>query len=91
MFKSNRNFKLLGACAVALAAGGWATSAIAQGQTTPKGWNYEIRDGKRVPKANRVNNADGSWREEVKQGNCVTVKEKSPSGEYKETRQCNPG
>ena len=90
MFRSNRNLKLLGACAVALAAAGWATSAIAQNQATPKGWNYEIRDGKRVPKANRVSNADGSWREEVKQGNCVTVKEKSPSGEYKETRQCNP-
>ena len=89
MFRSNRNYKLLGAVAVALAAAGWATSAIAQ--STPKGWNYEIRDGKRVPKANRVSKADGSWREEVKQGNCVTVKEKSPSGEYKETRQCNPG
>ena len=69
-----------------------ASAASAQsGPATPKGWNYEIRDGKRVPKANRVSNADGSWREEVKQGNCVTVKEKSPSGEYKETRQCNPG
>ena len=91
MLKSNRNYKLIGAVAVAMAAGGLATSAIAQSQSTPKGWNYEIRDGKRVPKANRVSNADGSWREEVKQGNCVTVKEKSPSGEYKETRQCNPG
>jgi hypothetical protein len=27
----------------------------------------------------------------VRQGNCVTVKEKSAAGEYKETRQCNPG
>jgi hypothetical protein len=43
-----------------------------------------------VPKGNRVTNPDGSWREEVRQGNCVTVKERSASGEYKETRQCNP-
>jgi len=84
---------VLGAAAFA-AAVGFATAAYAQGQNqpTPKGWNYEIRDGKRVPKAgNRVNNPDGSWREEVRQGNCVTVKERSASGEYKETRQCNPG
>ena len=73
-----------------IAAAGYATVANAQTQSTPKGWNYEIKDGKRVPKGNRVTNADGSWREEVKQGNCVTVKEMSKSGEYKETRQCNP-
>ena len=74
----------------ALVAVGGATVAMAQNQTTPRGWNYEIRDGKRVPKSNRVTNADGSWREETRQGNCVTVKERSASGEYKETRQCNP-
>jgi len=44
-----------------------------------------------VPKGNRVTNPDGSWREELKQGNCVTIKERSAAGEYKETRQCNPG
>ncbi len=72
------------------------TSATAQDQQgqldqkTPKSFSYEIRDGKRVPKGNRVTNADGSWRETVRQGNCVTVKEKSAGGEYKETRQCNP-
>jgi hypothetical protein len=82
-------FLLLGS--VALVAAGCATAAIAQSQSTPRGWNYEIRDGKRVPKTgNRVTNPDGSWREEVRQGNCVTVKEMSKSGEYKETRQCNP-
>jgi hypothetical protein len=43
-----------------------------------------------VPKSDRVTKADGSWREEVRQGNCVTIKEKSATGEYKETRQCNP-
>jgi|SwirhisoilCB1_FD_contig_91_684109_length_728_multi_2_in_0_out_0_2 uncharacterized membrane protein len=61
-----------------------------QQQQTPKGWSYNIQNGQRVPKGDRQVNADGSWREEVKQGNCVTVKEKSASGEYKETRQCNP-
>jgi hypothetical protein len=75
----------------AVAAGGSASVALAQNQQTPKGWNYQIKDGKRVPKGgNRVNNPDGSWREEVKQGNCVTIKERSAAGEYKETRQCNP-
>ena len=73
-----------------VAAAGFATVAIAQNQATPKGWSYEIKDGKRVPKGNRVTKADGSWREEVRQGNCVTIKEKSAAGEYKETRQCNP-
>lgn len=80
--------------AAGVAATGLASSANAQDQSqaTPRGWNYEIRDGKRVPKAgNRVTNADGSWREEQKQGNCVTIKERSAAGEYKETRQCNPG
>jgi hypothetical protein len=56
---------------------------------TPKGWNYEIKDGKRVPKGQRVTNADGSWREETRQGSCVTVKEKTAAGEYKESRRCN--
>jgi len=58
-------------------------------QSTPKGWNYVIKDGKRVPKADRVTNADGSWREETKQGNCTTVKESSASGEVKITRKCD--
>lgn len=83
--------KLLIGSVVALGAtAAYAAAQPAQGQETPKTWNYEIRDGKRVPKGNRVTNADGSWREEIKQGNCVTIKEKSASGEYKETRQCNP-
>ena len=78
----------------AVAAAGVAGAAYAQAQPqpqTPKNWNYTIdKDGRRVPKGNRVTNPDGSWREEVRQGNCVTVKERSATGEYKETRQCNP-
>ena len=74
-----------------VAAAACATPAIAQqNQQTPKNFSYEIKDGKRVPKGNRVTNPDGSWRETVRQGNCVTIKEKSASGEYKETRQCDP-
>jgi hypothetical protein len=91
--KIGKRVLVLGAVAL-VAAAGYTTMAYAQqGQNaaTPKGWNYEIKDGKRVPKADRVTKADGSWREEVRQGNCVTVKEKSAAGEYKETRQCNPG
>src|SRR4051794_16210431 len=79
-----RRLLVLGGTAM-IAAAGLATVAVAQdqNQSTPKGWNYEIRDGKRVPKAgNRVANPDGSWREEVRQGNCVTVKERSKTGEY---------
>lgn len=85
-----RNAMLTGAAAL-LAAGGFASVAQAQAapQSTPRGWNYEIKDGKRVPKANRVTNPDGSWREESRQGNCITIKERSASGEYKETRRCD--
>jgi hypothetical protein len=86
---SVRNMLVLGAVAL-VATAAYATVASAQNQQTPKSWSYEIKDGKRVPKANRVTKADGSWREELRQGNCVTVKERSPTGEYKETRQCNP-
>jgi hypothetical protein len=79
----------------ALAGVAFAGSAMAQsndnnGRATPKGWNYEIKDGKRVPKGgNRVTNSDGSWREETRQGACVTVKEKTATGEYKESRRCD--
>ena len=83
--------KLVIVGAVGLVAAGLAAAAVAhaQPQATPKGWNYEIRDGKRVPKSNRVTNADGSWREETRQGSCVTIKEKTASGEYKESRRCD--
>jgi hypothetical protein len=80
--------------AACIAVAAFATIAQAQPksqvQQTPKGWSYDIQDGKRVPKGNRVNNPDGSWREELRQGSCITVKERSATGEYKETRQCNP-
>ena len=77
--------------ALALSVAGSANAVIVQSQepSTPKGFNYEIRDGKRVPKGNRVTAADGSWREEIRQGSCTTVKVKSASGDYSETRKCD--
>ena len=83
---------LIGAAAVlavGLAGAAYAQATTQTAQPTPKNWNWEIKDGKRVPKGNRVMNADGSWREEVRQGSCVTVKEKTATGEYKETRRCD--
>lgn len=77
-------------CVAVGAAVAFASVASAQAaQSTPKSWNYEIKDGKRVPKGERRTNADGSWREEVRQGKCVTIKERTSSGEYKETRRCD--
>ena len=86
-----RKMLVLGALA-AVATAGLAAAAYAQAQPqTPKSWSYTLdKNGQRVPKGNRVTNPDGSWREEVRQGNCVTIKERSATGEYKETRQCNP-
>ncbi|HEU4704680.1 MAG TPA: hypothetical protein VFS45_03080 [Sphingomicrobium sp.] len=81
-----RTVAVFGTIAVA-AAMGFITAAAAQ--SVPKNWSYEIKDGKRVPKAQRQVNPDGSWREEVRLGKCITIKEKSPSGEYKETRRCD--
>ncbi len=86
---------LIGATAlVAFAAASVALTGAASAQatgakSTPKNWNYEIKDGKRVPKGKRQENADGSWREEIRVGKCVTIKEKSAKGEYRETRRCD--
>jgi hypothetical protein len=75
---------------VLLAVAGIAGVAVAQDQRVPKGWSYELKDGKPVPKGNRVTNADGSWREVIRQGSCTTIKEKTANGEYRETRECTP-
>jgi hypothetical protein len=87
------------AVAVALVAGvGLASIAVAQaapagqqrGGNTPKSWNYQLdKSGHRVAKGDRVTNADGSWREEVRHGKCSTVKEMTAKGEYKETHSCD--
>ena len=80
MFRNRKRVLVIAGVAI-VAAAGYATVAAAQNVATPKGFNYEIKDGKRVPKGNRVTNPDGSWREEVKQGKCVTIKERSAAGE----------
>ncbi len=80
----------VGALALAATAASAAYAQVTTGdQATPKDWNYEIKDGKRVPKGTKQVNADGSWREEIRQGKCVTIKEKSAAGEYKESRKCD--
>ena len=79
---------IVGGVALAATAASAAFAQSAPDQATPKGWNYEIKDGKRVPKGQRTVNPDGSWREEIRQGNCVTIKEKTAAGEYKESRSC---
>ncbi len=88
---SIRRFIVAGV-AIAAVVGPVGTAAAQSDQgarSTPKNWNYEIKDGKRVPKGQRVTNADGSWQEQIRQGACVTLKERSPSGEVKVTRKCN--
>ena len=84
---------VVGGVAVAALAAGAAYAQNAGGQqagaqNTP--FNYEIKDGKRVPKpTSRITNADGSWREETRQGNCVQIKESTPDGTVKTTRKCD--
>ena len=77
------------AAALALSVGAPATAIEpAKSAKTPAGWSYEIKNGKRVPKAERVSHADGSWTEEVKQGNC-TVTRTGRQGEVREVRKCD--
>jgi hypothetical protein len=80
---------------VALFAGlvvGWGAVALAReaGQTakTPDSWSYDLKNGQRVPKANRVANNDGSWTEQIRQGNC-TVTRTGREGEVREERKCD--
>ena len=74
--------RVLSVAFVAVAGGASAASAqTTAARSTPKSWNYEIHNGQRVPKGSRLTNPDGSWREEQRQGNCVTVKEMSKAGE----------
>ena len=86
--------KVILVLATTAVAGSVPSSLAAQNeaqQATPKGWNYEVDSrGNRVAKDRRINNPDGSWREEIRQGNCITVKDRAATGEYKETRQCTP-
>ncbi|HWH18776.1 MAG TPA: hypothetical protein VNT77_10670 [Allosphingosinicella sp.] len=78
------------AMALALSAGAPA-AAQEKGQTakTPANWSWEMKNGQRVPKAgNRVVHADGSWTEEIRQGNC-TITRTGRAGEVREVRKCD--
>ena len=87
--KFNLAKALLGTAALASAASNAAQAQ--QTRQTPKNWRYEVdQRGNRVDRTNRVTKPDGSWREETRQGNCVAIRERSASGEYRETRECNP-
>jgi hypothetical protein len=67
-----------------------SAQANSQGCVSPPGMNYMICNGQRVPKpGNRVATANGGWREETKQGNCIVVREKTATGEFKESRRCD--
>ena len=85
-------FAIGGVAVAALAAGAaWAQSGAGSAtQQTPVNFDYVIKDGKRVPKPNnRIVNADGTWREETRQGACVTIKEGTADGAVKTTRKCD--
>ena len=85
------------ALGVALAFGAFGAFAPAEAQQQgakqsaklPDTFPYEIVNGKRVPRGKRIQAADGSWREEINDGPCSTVREKTASGEYREVRKCN--
>ena len=92
MTRTVKTILLVGAVAYAATAANAAFAlpgADGDKKVTPPGFSYDIKDGKRVPKTNRVTNADGSWREENKKGGCSEVKEMSASGELKITRKCD--
>jgi hypothetical protein len=88
-------FRTTLAAGLALAGLGLAVPSGAQAQdrqgcVSPPGMNYMICNGQRVPKpGNRVAQPDGGWREEVREGNCVVVRERSANGEFKESRRCD--
>ena len=57
-------------------------------RNTPPGWSYEVKNGQRVPRVPRTVNADGSWTEEIRQGNCAVTRT-GRDGEVRETRKCD--
>ena len=89
MKKTARIVLIVGAAALGATA---AYAAAPAQQQTPKTWSWtKDKDGKRVERPSEVTrNPDGSTREVIRNGRCVTIKERSASGEYRETRQCDP-
>lgn len=79
------------AVGLGFAAASSAQAAQSQSKSIPKSWNWSLdKNGNRVPKGKVVKNPDGSSREEVRVGKCVTVKERTAAGEYRQSTQCNP-
>jgi hypothetical protein len=85
--------KLLSIAIMLTATAALAVPAIAQSdnsgaRNTPPNWAYEVRDGRRVPRVPRTMNPDGSWTEQVRQGNC-TITRTGRDGEVREVRKCD--
>lgn len=79
----------IGVAAATVAGMAYAQSSGANASTPPN-FGYEIKDGKRVPKAdNKTVAADGTVREEFRSGKCVTIKETRPDGAVKKTQKCD--
>jgi hypothetical protein len=89
MKKTAKIVLIVGAAALGATA---AYAAAPAQQQTPKTWSWtKGKDGKRVERPSEVTtNPDGSTREVIRNGKCTTIKEKSATGEYRETRQCDP-
>lgn len=85
-----RNYLKLSIAAALMA--GVSAPAAASGEKgsgkTPDSWSYELRNGQRVPKTNRVVQADGSWSEDSKQGKCAVTRT-GRDGEVRELRKCD--
>lgn len=75
------------AASLALASGAMAAPKDRDGKT-PAGWGYTLKNGKPVPKMQRKVNADGTWTEELRQGNCIVTRH-GKKGEFHETRKCD--
>lgn len=83
---------IIGAIALGATAG-YAVAAPGQNQQnqqTPRGWNWTPgKNNSRVERPSNVTtNPDGSTREVIPAGNCVTIKEKSATGEYRQSTEC---
>jgi hypothetical protein len=89
MKKTAKIVLIVGAAALGATA---AYAAAPAQQQTPKTWSWtKGKDGKRVERPSEVTtNPDGSTREVIRNGKCTTIKERSATGEYRETRQCDP-
>lgn len=79
---------LIAAAASLAFASGTVAAAKDRKAKTPDGWAYTLKNGKPVPKMQRKVNADGSWTEELRQGNCLVTRH-GKKGEFHETRKCD--